>query len=377
MMEWTPPAVLIGIEMPSWRCESSAYQREESDMKSTLIAVDTAKLVFEVAEAQDSRVIRRLRLSRPQFSEYLATRSPASFVMEACGGAHHWARVMQHCGHTVRLLPVPYVRAYRRRNKTDRADCLAMLEAARNPEILSVPVKTTEHQAIQGLHRCRSAWMETRTARINTLRGLLREFGIVLPVGAAVALQRIPEALTEAALSPMLRPSLQALVEEIRELEERIDEVEQQLKAISRQNPVIEHLRDISGIGLLTATALYASATDAQHFRSGRHLASWLGLTPREHSSGHIRKLGSISKRGDRYVRMLLTHGARAVLLRASQLQRHGKALNALQRWVLTLKDRVGHNKATCALANKLARIAWATWRHGTVFDPNQAAAAA
>jgi len=345
-------------------------------MESTLIAVDTAKLVFEVAEAGGTggKVSRRLRLNREQFAQYLATRTRASFVLEACGGAHHWARRIRDCGHTVRLLPVPYVCAYRRRNKTDRADCLAMLEASRNPEILPVPVKSTEHQAIQGLHRCRSAWMETRTARINALRGLLREFGLVLPVGAASALERLPEALTDEALPPLLRPSLQTMLDEIHDLEQRIDAVEHQLKAISRQNAVIDNLQAISGIGLLTATALYASATDAQHFRNGRHLASWLGLTPREHSSGHVRKLGGISKRGDRYVRMLLTHGARSVLLRAGQLQRAGSPLNALQRWALAVKERSNHNKATCALANKIARIAWATWRHGTVFDANQAA---
>lgn len=140
---------------------------------------------------------------------------------------------------------------------------------------------------------------------------------------------------------------------------------------------MIEGLREISGIDLLTATTLYASATDAEHFQSGRHLASWLGLTPREHSSGHTRRLGGISKRGDRCVRMLLTHGARAVLLRAGQMQRAGQALNGLQRWVLALKARTNHNKATCALANKLARVAWATWRHGVVFDPDQAVAVA
>lgn len=339
--------------------------------------MDTAKLVFEVAEAGPSgKVVRRLRLNRTQFSEYLATREKASFVLEACGGAHHWARVMQRCGHTVRLLPVPYVCAYRRRNKTDRADCLAMLEAAKNPEILAVPVKSVEHQAIQGLHRCRSAWMQARTARINTLRGLLREFGIVLPVGAGAALQRMPEALEDEAVPLALRPTLHALLDEVRDLAQRIIAVEHQLEAISRQNPVIDHLRDISGIGLLAATALYASANDARHYRNGRHLASWLGLTPREHSSGHVRRLGGISKRGDRYVRMLLTHGARAVLLRAGQMQRAGQDLNALQKWVLALKARTNHNKATCALANKLARIAWVTWRHGTMFDPNQAAAA-
>lgn len=271
---------------------------------------------------------------------------------------------------------MPYVCAYRRRDKTDRADCLALLEAAKNPEILPVAVKSPEHQAIQGLHRCRSAWMETRTARINALRGLLREFGIVMPVGAATAIMQFPEALDDQA-PPMLRGTLQSMLDEIHDLEDRIVAVEHQLRAIAQQNAVIENLERISGIGLLSATALYASAVDAQHYRSGRHLASWLGLTPREHSSGSIRKLGGISKRGDRYVRTLLTHGARAVLLRAGQMERDGQALNGLQRWALELKARSNHNKTTCALANKLARIAWATWHHGTVFDPDQAVAAA
>lgn len=198
----------------------------------------------------------------------------------------------------------------------------------------------------------------------------------MLPVGAATALKKIPEALDDDAVPPILRTTLQTLLDEIGELEQRIAAIERQLEAISRQNPVIAHLRDISGIGLLTATALYASANDAKYFRDGRHLASWLGLTPREHSSGNIRKLGGISKRGDRYVRMLMTHGARAVLLRAGQMQRAGQDLNALQRWALAIKARTNHNKATCALANKMARIAWATWRQGSVFDPNQAAMA-
>lgn len=347
-------------------------------MESTFIAVDTAKLVFEIAEAGESgKVVRRLRLNRPQFQDYLVTREKARFVMEACGGAHHWARLMQRAGHSVRLLPVPYVRAYRRRNKTDRADCLAMLEAARNPEILAVPVKTPDAQAIQALHRIRGQWMATRTARINALRGLLREFGLVLPIGATAALKLMAEAIDDEAVPPMLRTGLYDLLAEIRVLETRVIEIENQLGAITRQLPVIEHLRQVSGIGLLTATALYASAGDAQHFKSGRHLASWLGLTPREHSSGNVRRLGGISKRGDRYVRMLLVHGARAVLARAQQMATANQSLNRLQQWAYDLQKRVGHNKATCALANKLARIAWATWMHGTVFDPDHAAVAA
>lgn len=346
-------------------------------MKSTLIAVDMAKLVFEVAESEGDRVVRRHRLGRCQFAEYLGTRAQASFVLEACGGAHHWARVMQRCGHSVRLLPVPYVRAYRRRNKTDRADCLAMLEAARNSEILPVPVKSPEAQAIQGLHRIRSQWMATRTSRINTLRGLLREFGVILPVGAITALKLMGAAIDDEAVPPVIRDGLQSLLAEIRQLGERVVEIERQLGGIAKQVLDIERIRQVSGIGLLTATALYASAGDARHFRSGRHLASWLGLTPREHSSGQVRHLGGISKRGDRYVRMLLTHGARSVLARAKQVHAAGQSLNRLQQWVIDLERRAGHNKATCALANKLARIAWATWYHQRDFESDHAAVTA
>ena len=347
-------------------------------MESTLIAVDTAKLVFEVAEAGASgKVSRRLRLNRPQFTEYLATRTQAAFVMEACGGAHHWARLMQRCGHSVRLLPAAYVRAYRRRNKTDRADCLAILEAAKNPEILPVPAKTPDAQAIQGLHRIRSQWMSTRTARINALRGLLREFGLVLPLGAIAALKLMPEAIDDEAVPPLIKSSLFALLEEIRDLQQRIAAIERQLGVVADQVPAVDQLQNISGIGLLTATALYASAGDPKHFRSGRHFSAWLGLTPREHSSGSIRILGSISKRGDRHVRTLLVHGARSVLARAQQLAAANHPLNRLQQWAYSLQQRVGHNKATCALANKLARIAWATWMHGSVFDPEHAASRA
>ena len=344
-------------------------------MKSTLIAVDTAKLVFEVAEADAyGKVARRLRLSRPAFTEYLTTRAVATFVMEACGGAHHWARLMQRCGHSVRLLPAAYVRAYRRRNKTDRADCLAILEAAKNPEILPVPVKSPDAQAIQGLHRVRSQWMSTRNARINALRGLLREFGLVLPVGAAAALKLMPDAIDDEAVPPLIKTSLQDLLAEIRDLQKRIDDIADQLGVVAKVVPAVEHLQNISGIGLLTATALYASAGDPKHFRSGRHFSAWLGLTPREHSSGNTRILGGISKRGDRHVRTLLVHGARSVLARTQQLAAANHPLNRLQQWAYTLQQRAGHNKATCALANKLARIAWATWMHGTVFDPEHAA---
>lgn len=345
-------------------------------MHSTTVAVDLAKDVFEIAVLGEAgRIERRDRLSRTGFARFLAGQRPSRVVMESCGGAHFWARQAQIHGHEVAVLPALYVKAYRRRNKTDRADCSALLEAVKNPEIRPVAVKTPQHQAIQGLHRLRSRWMSTRTGRINTLRGLLHEFGLTIPKGAKKALELLPERIDASAVPEALRPMLQEVLAEIRELTRRIGEVEKQLKALTRDDPAVQAVQSVSGIGLLTSTALVASAVDARNFKNGRHLASWIGLTPREYSSGSTRRLGKMSKRGDVYLRMLFIHGARSVMLRAGQLQRQGKELNRLQRWALDLKARTNHNKAAVGLANKLARIAWATWFHGREFDANYAAA--
>ena len=344
-------------------------------MNATTVVADLAKDVIEIAAADAAgKVVERKRVSRAGFSKYLSNRPGCSVVMEACGGAHYWARAAIGMGHQVRLLPAQYVKAYRLRNKTDRADCNAILEASRNPQIQPVAVKTVDQQVIQALHRVRSGWQATRTARINAARGLLRELGIVIPLGATTALKRIPEALADETVPPMLRDAVHALLAEVRELEARIDGSERQLAELTRHDPAIRRLQKISGIGLLTSTALCASAVDAKNFKSGRHLAAWLGLTPKEHSSGSKRRLGSISKRGDVYVRMLLTHGARSALNRARTLQNiRPDSLTHLQRWALDIEQRRGFNKATCALANKLARIAWATWRYERDFDGNHA----
>jgi transposase len=217
--------------------------------------------------------------------------------------------------------------------------------------------------------------MATRTGRINTLRGLLREFGLTIPQGAVTALKRLPESIATPSIPDALRPVLNEVLAEIHELSRRIGEVEGQLKRLTKDDPSVQRVQSVSGIGLLTSTALVASAVDAKNFRSGRHLASWIGLTPREYSSGSTRRLGAMSKRGDVYLRMLFINGARSVLLRAGQLDRQGKPLNRLQHWALALKARTHHNKAAVGLANKLARIAWATWFYGREFDGNYAAA--
>jgi len=345
-------------------------------MHSTTVAVDLAKDVFEVAVTGPAgRVERRDRLSRTGFGRFLAGQQPSRVVMESCGGAHFWARQAQLHGHEVTVLPALYVKAYRRRNKTDRADCSALLEAVKNPEIRPVAVKGPHHQALQGLHRVRSRWVSTRTSRINTLRGLLHEFGLTMPKGAGKALDLLPERIDAPAVPDALKPMLREMLAEIRELTRRIGDVEKQLKALTRDDAAVQAVQSVSGIGLLTSTALVASAVDARNFRNGRHLASWIGLTPREYSSGSTRRLGRMSKKGDVYLRMLFIHGARSVLLQAGRLQRQGKGLSRLQRWALDLKARTNHNKAAVGLANKLARIAWATWFHGREFDANYAPA--
>lgn len=339
---------------------------------SMTIAVDLAKAVFEIAVSDGRGTIsERHRLSRAQFQRFFHNRAPATIVMEACGTAHFWARELTRQGFTVRLLPAQYVRPYRRRSKTDRADTAALLEAERCGEILPVAVKSEYQQAIQGLHRIRSQWMSARTARINTLRGLLREQGIDLPAGAANALKAAPRAIDEERLPYALRLALLELVGEVLALEARIERIERQLAADARENTAVQTLLQVPGVGLLTATALVAAVGSPRHFANGRHLAAWLGLTPKENSSGLRRRLGRISKRGDVYVRTLMTHGARAVLARAKQTALQGKPLNRLQRWALSLEQRAGHNKATCALANKLARIGWAVWRHQRTFNPD------
>ena len=293
--------------------------------------------------------------------------------MEACGSAHYWGRQFQKCGHDVKLLPPAYVRPYVQRNKTDRTDVKGLLEAYRNRAIRPVPLKTESQQQLTGLHRIRSAWMRTRTARINTMRGILREFGLTIPVGARHAVERVRLCVEdgEVEIPSGIREMLNEICTEVRQLETRIHSVEAQLKALSRQTAPIAQLRSIPGVGLLTATALVGFVGDMQRFSSSRHFASYLGLTPREHSSGLRRSLGRISKQGDGYVRMLLIHGARSVLLAAKSKAKPDR----LQAWAVEIQKRRGHNKAAVAVANKLARLVWAVATRDGSYQAREAAA--
>ncbi|MGH8711835.1 MAG: IS110 family transposase [Burkholderiales bacterium] len=343
----------------------------------TTIAVDLAKDVFQIAYGDgQGRVLSRQRItSRRAFALQLGHWRDVLVVMESCATAHYWGRECQRLGLQVRLLPAQHVGAYRRRNKTDAADAEALLEAARNAQIKDVPVKNQTQQLVLTIHALREGWKAARTARINALRGHLLGFGQAIPLGAEKAIAQAPDCIEK--VPDALHDLLHQLLDEIRQLGQRMADAERQIVALNKQNVAAIHLQQISGIGPLTASALTASAVDAKYFKSGRQLAAWLGLTPREHSSGSSRYLGRISKRGDVYVRMLLVHGARSALSAALALRnRAPEQLNRIQRWATQLHDRVGMHKAIVAMANKLARICWALWAHGECYNGNDAGSA-
>jgi len=334
----------------------------------TTYAVDIAKSVFEIAVSHHPGHVReRHRLSRERFLTFFAQQKPGTVLLEACGSAHHWARSLSTIGHHVVLLPPHRVRPYVTGNKTDSADAKALLEAVRNQDIRPVPVKSIHQQSLAALHRLRSAWISARTARINTVRGLLRELGVFIPRGA----KRVRPALAELLENPdsplphALRPALADAADEIALLERRLANLQTQLNALGRSIPDVHLLQTILGIGPITATALVAFVGNVQRFPSGRHFASYLGLTPREHSSGLTRRLGAISKRGDTYIRMLLVHGARSILWSAKR----NTNPDPIQLWALEIERTRGHNKAAVALANKLARIIWAVWRNQRPYE--------
>ena len=339
----------------------------------TRISVDIAKAVFEIAVSdRPGHVARTSRLKRGQFLEFFAQQPAATVFMEACGSAHYWARRIEELGRQVVLLPPHQVRPYVKRNKTDRTDAKGILEASRNEDIRPVPVKTVPQQVLTSLHRMRQGWMTERTARLNALRGLLRELGVFIPVGAVNVVPALWALIEDAdsELPDTLRPVFAAACQEIREIEARIKQVERQLEALADQLPAVASLLSIPGIGLLTATALVAFIGDVRRFPSGRHLASYLGLTPREFSSGLKRYLGRISKRGDGYLRTLLIHGARSVLHHARNQQQ-----DRFRIWAHNLSKTHVHNKAAVAVANKLARIVWAVWSRQQPYRQLQPAA--
>jgi transposase len=320
----------------------------------TTIGVDLGKHVFQVhgVDAAGAVVLRK-QLRRGQVISFFS-RLPGCVVgMEACATAHHWARELCALGHEVRLMPAQYVKAYVKRNKNDAADAAAICEAVMRPTMCFVAVKTAEQQAAVLLHRGRERLVRQRTGLVNALRAHLAEFGIIAPQGLRhvsqlIAIVRDQE---DARLPALAREVLQVLAAQIEQLEASVTELERQLLAWHRSNPVSRRLATIPGIGPIIATALAATVTEPSGFRSGREFAAWLGLVPRQHSSGGKTRLGGISKRGNRYLRRLLINGASANLLRSKATR--------VDPWVIGLRRRRPSLVVAVALANKTARIAW------------------
>lgn len=341
-------------------------------MECTTIGIDLSKSVFQLSLADSKhRIVARRRLSRGQFSRFLVNTEPVRLVMEACSTAHYWSRFAVQHGHQVKLLHAHYVRPYVRRNKTDSADADALIRADQDRDLKPVPVKNEHQQALQSLHRIRAQWDKARTARINGAKSLLAEFGIVLPRGGKDLALRLRRAADE--LPYPLQRSFHVLVDEIVQLGENLSSMDRELNSVLDNEPDAQRIKQISGVGLITATAMIGRVPDIHAFKRGRSFAAWLGITPREYSSGNTRKLGGISKKGDRYLRTLLIHGARSALLAAARARSSGRDLTRLQRWALETQKRVGHNKATVALANKMARIIWAVWTKQSTFNGDDA----
>jgi transposase len=341
-------------------------------MPVPVVGVDLSKSVFQLSVADAKhRVIERKRLSRTQFHRFLAQTTSARLVMEACGTSNYWARTAQLHGHEVKLLHAKYVKAYVRRTKTDAADADALVLADGDSSLLPIPIKSEELQALQGLHRIREQWKRARTARICEARALLAEFGLAAPLGARGIGKKLTLATEQA--PALMQPTLLDLIQEIGDLEQRLKRVDHALAAYASTNSDVQVLLSIQGVGITIATAFVARVPSIYMFKRGRSFSSWLGLTCREYSSGQTRRLSRITKQGDRYLRTMMIHGARAALMAARRKAANDRQLTRLEAWAVNTQSRIGHNKATVALANKMARIMWAVWTRHEAFDGDNA----
>ncbi len=342
--------------------------KEFSKEPVVTIGIDLAKNSMPVygVDAQGRQALSK-KVPRGKLSAFMVNQPPCLVAIEACGSAHHWARVFRDCGHEVRLIAPQFVKPFVKSNKNDAVDAEAICEAAQRPNMRFVAVKTIEQQDIQAIHRMRSLSVERRTAQVNQVRGLLLEYGIEIPQGRAALMRRLPEILEDAenGLSERFRAALNGLLEELRHLDEQVAYYDTQIQTIAQSDETVQRLMTIPGIGALVATALVAAVgEDIRLFCHGRGLAAWLGLVPRQHATGGRERLLGISKRGDVYLRQLLIHGARAVMRWVERKE------DPTSRWATALKARHHIHVAVVALANKIARIAYAVMSTGKPYDP-------
>jgi transposase len=335
-------------------------------MKVTTLGIDLAKNVFQLHGVNElGKPVIKKQLRRDQMAEFFVNLPACLIGMEACGSAHHWARKLQGFGHTVKLMAPQFVKPYVKTNKNDAADAEAICEAVSRPNMRFVPIKNVEQQSVLALHRVRQGFVKARTAQANQIRGLLSEFGLIIPQGIGHIANRVPELIEDASneLPGSFRLLVQRLLDHLKELDAQVEELESQIVKWHRQSEASSKLAKVPGIGPITASALVATIGDAKNFDNGRQVAAWLGLVPRQHSSGGKQNLLGISKRGDCYLRTLLIHGARSVI--------HWETRKPDScSWVSGVLKRRNKNVAAVALANKNARIVWALLAHDREFRP-------
>ncbi len=334
--------------------------------KITTIGLDLAKSVFHAVYCDKrGKMVRKKMLRRSQVLAYFVNLPNCIVGMEACASAHYWARELEALGHQVRLIPAQYVKAYVRGNKNDYNDALAIAEAVVRPEMRFVALKTTDQQDLQALLRLREGCLKERTALCNRIRGLLAEYSLILPKGVNVLRRHLPEFLEdgENGLNDLFRRLLAEGYQQLKDLDRHVDYYTDELERQAQQHDECRRLQTIPGYGPIVASAFHSAIGNGEAYRRGRDVSASLGLVPRQHSSGGKDVLLGISKRGDRYLRSLLVHGARSVVIQA------GKKDDRLSRWINKIRAERGFNKAVVALANKMARIGWAILAHKTVYQ--------
>lgn len=339
-------------------------------MEVTTIGIDIAKRNFQIHGVdKNGKTILKKKLIREQVLIFMSNLPKCLVGMEACGGSSYWARELIKLGHNVKLMAAQFVKPYVKTNKNDQADAEAICEAVARPNMRFVPIKTVEQQDILFIHRVRQRLVKNRTALANEIRGLLHELGFVIPQGINKIIVKLTEILDKGKLSQLSYQTFYELKEEFLENDKKIKELEKRLKVIAINSTKCQQLMAIPGIGLITATALVTSIGNATNFENGRQLSAWLGLVPRQHSSGGKDKLLGISKRGDIYLRTLLIQGARAVLNTKirfmSEEQKSQKDYSKFTAWMFNLIERSGHNKTVVAIANKLARVVFVVLSSG------------
>lgn len=328
-------------------------------MQNITVGLDIAKNTFHAVHMDErGRLLRRKQLKRRQVTAYFSSLEIRCVAMEACGTAHYWSRQLQSLGHEVVQIPPQHVAAYRRKGKNDYNDAEAIAEASQRPNMSHVPTKTVDQQEVQALLRIRERKISERTRLANQIQGLAGEFGVAMGRGRTAICRQLPEHLEDAdnGLSDRMRGWLHRLREEYLALDSAVRSLDSELEALVKAQPVCKRAMTVPGIGPINAAALYASIGNGRSFQNGRHFAAWCGLVPRQNSTGGKTVLGGITKRGNRHLRQLLIHGARSALMWAEKRDRP----DALLRWAVRLKTEKHYNKATVALANKMARVVWA-----------------